>query len=164
MMTQSSTTIRAAVADDTPVLLRFIHELAAYEGRADTCTVTEPALKNALFGAHPSLEAIVAEHAGKPVGFALFFGYFSPSVGVPATFMELLYVVPEQRGRGTGRALLQQVARIAVERGSDRLEWGVGKANTPALGFYTRLGATVVDDVLACRLDGDALRQVAGPG
>jgi GNAT superfamily N-acetyltransferase len=164
MMTESSMaglTIRAAVADDAPTILRFIHELAAFEGRADTCTVTEPALSNALFGTRPSLEAIVAEHDGEPIGFALIFGYFSPNVGVPATFMELLYVVPEQRGRGTGRALLRRVARIAVERGSDRLEWGVDKANAPAIGFYTRLGAAIVDDILACRLDGDALRQVA---
>ena len=160
-MTESSMTIRAAVPDDTPVILRFIHELAAYEGRADTCTVTEPPLRTALFGTPPSLEAIVAEEAGKPVGFALHFGYFSPNVGVPATFMELIYVVPEQRGRGIGRALLQRVARIAVERGSDRLEWGINRANTPAIGFYRRLGAAIGDDILAGRLDGDALRQIA---
>jgi GNAT superfamily N-acetyltransferase len=160
-MTDNGVTIRAAVADDTPLLLRLIHELAAHEGRADTCTVTEPALRTALFSARPSLEAIVAEDAGEPVGCALFFGYFSPNVGVPATFMELLYVVPEQRGQGTGRALLQRVAQIAVEQGAERLEWGVLRSNEPAIGFYTRLGATIADDILACRLDGDALRHVA---
>ena len=154
-------TIRAAVEDDTPTILRLIRELAAYEGQAGTCTVAEPALRNALFGPRPLSEVILAEEAGDPVGFALFFSYFSPYPGVPGTYMELLYVVPERRGQGTGRALLQQVARIAVERGSGRMEWGVLKANEPAIRFYTRLGAALVDDFMACRLEGDTLRRVA---
>jgi len=161
MMAEGGAMIRAAVESDTPTLLRMIHALAAHEQRADTCTVTQPALHDALFGARPRIEAIIAEQAGEAVGFALHFGYFSPSVGVPATFLELLYVIPEQRGRGTGRALLQRVAQIAVEQGADRLEWGVMKRNEPAIGFYARLGATFVDDFFACRLDGDALRSVA---
>jgi GNAT superfamily N-acetyltransferase len=156
MMTENGMTIRAAGADDAPTLLRLIRELAAYEERTDTCTVTESALRSGLFGPRP-----YAEEAGEAVGFALYFSYFSPNIGVPAMFMELIYVVPGQRGQGTGRALLQQVARIAVEQGADRLEWGVLKKNAPAIGFYDRLGATIVDDFMACRLDGDSLRQVA---
>jgi GNAT superfamily N-acetyltransferase len=91
-------------------------------------------------------------------------GRRTPYPGVPGTFMELLHVVAERRGKGIGRALLQQVARIAVERGSGRLEWGVLKVNEPAIGFYTRLGAALVDDFMACRLEGGTLRRVAdGP-
>jgi GNAT superfamily N-acetyltransferase len=158
---ESGVAIRAVAESDTPTLLRMIHALAAYEQRADTCTVSQQALHEALFGARPRIEAIIAEQGGEAVGFALYFGYFSPSIGVPATFLELLYVIPEQRGRGTGRALLQRVSQIAVEQGADRLEWGVMKRNEPAIGFYARLGATVVDDFFACRLDGDALRSLA---
>jgi GNAT superfamily N-acetyltransferase len=154
--------IRAAEERDTEVLLRLIRQLAAHEGQADACTVTEPALRSALFGRRPLSEAIVAEHAGEPVGFALFFPYFSPFPGVPGIFMELIYVVPERRGQGVGRALLQQVARIAVEQGAGRLEWGVLKANEPAIGFYTGLGTTLVDDFMACRLEGETLRRIAG--
>jgi GNAT superfamily N-acetyltransferase len=160
-MTEHGVMIRPATESDTPTLVRMIHALAAYEQRADTCTVTEHALHEALFGARPRDESIIAEQDGEAVGFALYFVYFSPSIGVLAMFMELLYVIPEQRGRGTGRALLQRVARIAVEQGADRLEWGVMKRNEPAIGFYARLGATFVDDFFACRLDGDALRSVA---
>ena len=153
--------IRAAEARDTPVLLRLIRDMATEEGQADSCTVAEAALHNALFGQHPLADAIIAEDAGETVGFALFFPYFSPYPGVPGIFMELLYVVPERRGQGLGRALLQRVARIAVERGAGRLEWGVLKANAPAIGFYHNLGAELVDDFLACRLEGETLRRVA---
>jgi GNAT superfamily N-acetyltransferase len=165
MMTEderSGVTIRAAEERDTRVLLRLIRELAEYEDQADVFALTEPALRSALFGPRPLSEAIIAEGAGEPVGFALFFPYFSPYPGVPGLFMELLHVVAERRGQGIGRLLLQQVARIAVERGAGRLEWGVVKANEPAIGFYTRFGATLVDDFMACRLEGDALRRVAG--
>jgi GNAT superfamily N-acetyltransferase len=154
-------TIRAAEERDTEVLLRLIREHAAYEDQSDTCVVTELALRSALFGPRPLAEAIVAEDAGEPVGFALFFFYFSPFPGVPGVFMELLYVVSERRGQGIGRALLQHVARIAVERGAGRLEWGVLKANESAMRFYTRLGATLDDDFVACRLEGETLRRVA---
>ena len=165
MMTESDrsgVTIRAAEEQDTPVLLRLTREMAAYEGQADIFALTEPALRNALFGQRPLAEAIIAEDGGEPVGFALFFPYFSPFPGVPGLFMELLYVVSERRGQGLGRALFQEVARIAVERGADRLEWGVLKENVPAIGFYTRFGATMVDDFKAGRLEGETLRRVAG--
>lgn len=153
--------IRTAEARDTPVLLRLIRDMATEEGQADGCTVAEAALHNALFGQRPLVDAIVAEDAGEPVGFALFFPYFSPYPGVPGLFMELLHVVAERRGQGLGRVLLQRVAQIAVERGAGRLEWGVVKENAPAIGFYTRFGATLVDDFMACRLEGDTLRRVA---
>ena len=154
-------TIRAAEERDAPVLLRLIHELAAYEGQSDVCVVTEPALRGALFGPRPLSEAIFAEDAGEAIGFALFFPYFSPFPGVPGLFMELLYVTAERRGQGIGRALLQRVAQIAVERGAGRLEWGVLKENAPTIRFYAGLGATLVDDFVACRLEGEALRRVA---
>lgn len=153
--------IRAAEEHDAPVLLRLIHELAAYEGQADDCVVTEPALRGALFGRRPLADAILAEAGGEAIGFALFFPYFSPYPGVPGLFMELLYVRAERRGQGLGGALLRRVARIAVERGAGRLEWGVLKANAPAIGFYHNLGAELVDDFMACRLEGETLRRVA---
>ena len=153
--------IRAAEERDTPDLLRLIHDLAAYEGQADVCVVTEPALRSALFGPRPLADAILAEDGDEAIGFALFFPYFSPYPGVPGLFMELLYVVPERRGKGIGRALLRRVAQIAVEQGAGRLEWGVLKENAPTIGFYRALGATLVDDFMACRLEGETLRRVA---
>jgi len=157
-------TIRAAVPEDGPALVRLIHGLAAYEQQSESCMIDEAALRAGLFGPRPYAEAIVAEQAGQVLGYALFFGYFSPYPGVPSIFLEHLYVVPEQRGRGTGRALLRRVAQIAVERGAGRLEWGVHRENGPAIGFYRALGATIVGGMLACRLDGDTLRRVAGEG
>ena len=151
--------IRPADEGDTATLLRLIRDMAAGEEQA--CHLTETALRSALFGPRPLAEAILAEGPGEPVGFALFFSYFSPYPGVPGMFMELLYVVSERRGQGLGRALLQEVARIAVERGAGRLEWGVAKANEPAIGFYRRLDAALVDDFMACRLEGDGLRRFA---
>ena len=158
---QADVTIRAAVEDDTPTLLRLIQEMAVYEGQAARCAVTEPGLHDALFSLRPLADAILAEADGATVGFALFFSYFAPYPGVPALFMELLYVVEARRGQGIGRALLQQVARIAVERGADRLEWGVQKVNEAAIGFYGHLGARFADDFMACRLTGEPLRRIA---
>jgi GNAT superfamily N-acetyltransferase len=160
-MTDDGMTIRAAVEDDAPTLLRLIHDMAVDEGQSDICVVDEPALRRGLFSERPYAEAIVAELGGQTIGFALFFSYFSPYPGVPGMFMELLYVVPEQRRKGHGRAILRRVARIAVERGIGRLEWGVLKDNAPAIGFYTRLGAAMMDDFMACRLQGEGLRRVA---
>ncbi len=154
--------IRAAEERDTLVLLRLIHDFADYEGRPDICVVTESALLSALFGPRPLMHAILAEDAGAIVGYALVFAYFAPYPGVISLFMEHLYVVESRRGQGIGRVLLQHVARIAVECGAERLVWGVLQANEPAIGFYTRFGATLVDDFMACRLEGDALRRVAG--
>jgi GNAT superfamily N-acetyltransferase len=146
---------------DAPTLLHQIRDMAGYEGQAEICAITEAALTSALFGARPLADVMLAEGAGEAIGFALFFSYSSPYPGVPGLFMELLYVVPERRGQGVGRALLRRVARIAVERGAGRLEWGVLKANVPVIGFYRGLGAALVDDFMACRLEGEALRRVA---
>jgi GNAT superfamily N-acetyltransferase len=161
---QAAITIRAAVEHDTPTLLRLIQEMAAYEGQAARCAVTETGLRDALFRSRPLADAILAEADGQTVGFALFFSYFAPYPGVPAIFMELLYVVEARRGQGIGRALLRQVARIAVERGADRLEWGVQKVNEAAIGFYGRLGARFTDDFMACSLTGEPLRRFAATG
>src|SRR5688572_13327640 len=138
---RAGVSIRAAEERDVPTLLHQIRDMAAYEGQAEICAITESALERALFGPRPLAEAIVVEEAGELVGFALFFPYFSPYPGVAGIFMELLYVVPERRGQGLGRTLLREVARIAVERGAGRLEWGVGKTNAPAIRFYSGLGA-----------------------
>jgi GNAT superfamily N-acetyltransferase len=160
-MTDTVVTIRAAEERDTETLLQLIRELAEYEGQAAVCMVEAPALRSALFGARPLAQALLAEDASEAVGFALYFPYFSPYPGVPAMFLELLYVVPERRGRGVGTALLRRVAKTAVEQGAGRLEWGVLKMNRPCIEFYRRLGATLVDDFMACRLEGETLRRFA---
>lgn len=154
-------TIRAAVESDAPTLCRFIHGLFAHEGRADECVVSEAALGLYLFGPRPLAEAVVAEDADGVVGFAQYLTYFVAHLGQPGLFLDLLFVRPERRGRGYGRALLCRVAQIAIERGCGRLEWGVLAANASAIGFYERLGATVSGGMLSGRLDGDALRIVA---
>ena len=154
-------TIREAVESDVPALCRFIHGLFEHEGRADECVVSEAALGLHLFGPRPLAEAIVAEDADGVAGFAQYLTYFVAHLGQPGLFLDLLFVRPERRGRGYGRALLRRVARIAVERGCGRLEWGLLAANVSAIGFYERLGATVSGGMLAGRLDRDALRIVA---
>ena len=158
---RASVTIRAAAGADTPTILRLIREMAAHEGQSGSCTATEEGLQDGLFGPRPSAEVILAEEAGSSVGFALFYPCFVPFTGVSGIFMELLYVVEGRRGSGVGTALVSRLAQIAVERGAGRLEWCVMQENAPAIGFYLHLGATGMDALLACRLEGAALRRVA---
>ena len=154
--------IRFAERADVPVILRLIKALSVYEKLEDKVVATEEKVDRALFGRRPYAETIIAELDGKPVGFALFFHNFSTFLAQPGIYLEDLFVEPEQRGAGIGRALLARLAQIAVERECGRLEWAVLDWNKDAIGFYERLGATPNDEWTVYRLTGEALRSLAG--
>lgn len=156
--------IRAAAAADVATILRFVRELAAFEREPDAVLATEPMLAAALFGASPAAEAVIAAIDGEPVGFALFFHNFSTWTGRRGLYLEDLYVTPEARGQGVGRALLTHLAGIAVTRGCGRFEWAVLDWNEAAIGFYRALGATGMDEWTVQRVSGDALLRLAGRG
>lgn len=155
-------TIRGAAVSDVPTVLDLIRQLARYEKLLHEVVADEPLLKRNLFGPRPFAEVLIAESDAKPVGFALFFANFSTFLGRPGIWLEDLFVVPEARGFGIGKALLAKVAEIAVERGSGRLEWTVLDWNEQALGFYRKLGALPMDEWTTYRLTGDALRRLGG--
>jgi GNAT superfamily N-acetyltransferase len=155
--------IRAATPADVPVIHRLIRELAAYEKAPDEARATRGQLTEALFGEHPAAHAHVAEEAdGQIVGFALWFLNFSTWRGVHGIYLEDLYVRPEARGGGHGRALLTELARICVTRGYGRLEWSVLDWNRPAIGFYETLGARPQDGWTVYRLTDEALAALGG--
>jgi GNAT superfamily N-acetyltransferase len=149
--------IRAAEATDVPVIARLIRGLASFEKMEDQVSMTEERLAANLFGEHRYAETLLAEDDGEPVGFALFFHNFSTFLGLPGVYLEDLFVIPEQRGRGIGRALLKELARLAVERGCGRLEWSVLDWNSDAISFYERLGARPNSEWTVYRLTGEAL-------
>ena len=149
--------IRPATEADVPAIADLIRGLARYEKLEQDVTMTEELLAKSLFGPRPYAETLLAEESGKPIGFALFFHNFSTFLALPGIYLEDLFVVPEHRGRGVGRALLKELARIAVERGCGRLEWSVLDWNRDAIGFYERLGATPNSEWTVYRLTGEAL-------
>lgn len=136
--------IRSAVVEDVPTIIELIRELADYEKALDQAKATEEQLRQALFGEHPAVFALIAEDesTGASVGFALWFRNFSTWTGTHGIHLEDLYVRPSARGGGHGKALLAELARIAVERGYSRLEWSVLDWNEPSIGFYKALGAS----------------------
>ena len=154
--------IRPATPDDVPLILELIRELAVYERLAHQVVADEQQLLDTLFGARPSAEVVVSMHGDEPAGFALFFHNYSTFLGRPGIYLEDVYVRPAHRGRGHGRALLEHVARKAVEGGCGRLEWAVLDWNAPAIGFYESLGATAMSDWTVYRLAGEALQKLAG--
>ncbi|HEU0301413.1 MAG TPA: GNAT family N-acetyltransferase [Longimicrobium sp.] len=153
--------IRPAVEADVPLILRFIRELAEYERLVHEVVATEERLRATLFGARPAAEVVIAEDGGEPLGFALFFHNYSTFLAQPGIYLEDLYVRPEARGRGIGRALLAHLARLARERGCGRLEWWVLDWNESAIRFYRSLGAQPMDDWTVFRLTGDPLARLA---
>jgi len=153
--------IRSATATDVPVILRFIRALAEYENLTHACVATEEQLGQHLFGPHPAAEVLIANLDDKPVGFALFFSTFSTFLAKPGIYLEDVFVLPEARGHGVGKALLKAVARIAVQRSCGRLEWAALDWNHPAIGFYKKLGAVAMDEWTTYRVTGDALSQLA---
>jgi GNAT superfamily N-acetyltransferase len=153
--------IRPATADDVALIMHFVRELAEFERAADKVVATEPLLHDALFGAHPAAEAEIASLDGKPVGMALFFHNFSTWTGWRGLYLEDLYVTPEARGSGVGKALLQHLAALAVERGCTRFEWSVLDWNEKAIAFYRSMGAEPMEEWTVYRVTGDALAKLA---
>jgi len=156
-----SLALAPAVEADVPLLLRFIRDLAVYEKLAHEVVATEDGLRRTLFGERPYAEALIARLDGVPAGFALYFHNYSTFLGKPGLYLEDLFVEPGQRGKGIGRALLQRLAAIALERGCGRVEWAVLDWNAPSIAFYRALGASAMDDWTVFRLEGAALRALA---
>ncbi len=154
--------IRPATTEDVAVLHALIGELARYEGLEHEVTSTQEQLREHLFGARPYAEALMAEDDASVVGFALFFHNYSTFGGRPGLYLEDLFVRPESRRKGHGRALFLAVARIAAKRGCGRFEWSVLHWNEPALAFYRSMGAVPMHDWRICRMTGDALARLAG--
>jgi GNAT superfamily N-acetyltransferase len=154
-------TIRFADRTDTPALFALIKALADYEKLADAVVGTAVTLAEHLFGAEPYIEAIVVEDAEKIVGFALFFTSYSTFSTKPGIYLEDLFVLPDYRGQGVGKALLTRLAQIIVKRQWGRLNWSVLDWNQPAIDFYRRMGATILEETRVCRVTGDALIQLA---
>jgi GNAT superfamily N-acetyltransferase len=153
--------IRAAIRADVPQILAFIRALAAYEREPEAVVATEEDLLNDGFGPNPYYFCLIAENDGAPAGFALYFFNYSTWIGRPGIYLEDLFVLPEFRGLGIGKALLRQVAAIAVERDCRRLQWEVLDWNTPAIDFYRAMGAEFLDEWRNVRVSGVALSQLA---
>lgn len=153
-------TIRPATADDVPLIARLIRALAEYEKLAHEVRFDEAVLREKLFGPRPFAEVIIGEVDGVAQGFALFFHNFSTFEGKPGIYLEDLFVRPEARGSGLGKALLSHLAALAVERDCARLEWSVLDWNEPAIGFYKSLGARFMDEWTVMRVDRSALVQL----
>jgi GNAT superfamily N-acetyltransferase len=152
--------IRPATAEDIPTIADLIRALAEYERLAHEVILKETDLREHLFGARRYAEVVLAEEAGTVVGFALFFPTFSTFLARPSLYLEDLFVRPEHRGKGHGKALLQHLAKLALERGCGRFEWAVLDWNTPAIDFYKRLGAVPMHDWTVFRVTGEALRRL----
>src|SRR5919199_1984944 len=154
--------IRPATEADVPLILSFIRELAEYERLSHEVVATEAALQDALFGERRFAEVLLGYGGVSPAAFALFFHNFSTFLGKPGIYVEDLYVKPEFRGAGIGRALLIHLAKLARERGCGRLEWSVLDWNEPAIRFYKGIGASPVGGWTLYRVSGEALEDLAG--
>lgn len=153
--------IRDAVIADVPVILQLIRDLATYERAPNDVVATENGLRDVLFGREPAARVLLVFEGTEPVGFAVYFFNFSTWVGRPGLYLEDLFVKPEVRGRGYGRALLVRLAQIARERGCGRMEWAVLDWNEPAIQFYRKLGAAPMEDWTVFRLTRDGIAQLA---
>ncbi|MGI5470810.1 N-acetyltransferase family protein [Streptomyces sp. CA-132043] len=153
--------IRTATPADVPAVHAMIRELAEYEREPESAKATEEQLRDALFGDHPAVFGLIAEESGTPVGFALWFRNFSTWTGTHGVYLEDLYVRPEHRGGGHGKALLATLAQICVSRGYGRFEWSVLDWNEPSIGIYKSIGAQPMDEWTVFRLTGEALHDLA---
>lgn len=156
----SNTQFRFADEGDVALILDFIKGLAEYERMSDQVVATEDILREWIFEKKKA-EVIFAQEDGKEIGFALFFHNFSTFLGRSGIYLEDLFVLPEYRGRGHGKALIRELARITVERGCGRLEWSCLDWNRPSIDFYLSLGATPMDEWTVYRLTGDVLKDFA---
>jgi GNAT superfamily N-acetyltransferase len=161
-VTAAEASIRPAAPADVPAVHGLIRELADFERLTHVCTGTPAELAAALGGRPPAAEVLVADLHGEIVGFALFFPTFSTFLARPGLWLEDLYVQPAHRSRGVGTRLLRAVAALAVERGCGRFEWAVLDWNAPAIGFYERMGATVMPDWRIARVTGEPLDRLGG--
>jgi len=155
--------IRSAVAADAALIVRFIAELAAYEELAHEARATEADLARDLFGADPRVFCELAEQGGRPIGFALWFYTYSTFQGRHGIWLEDLFIEPEARGQGAGKALLAHLARRCVREGLGRLEWWVLDWNEPAIAFYKSHGGVMQDEWTKVRVDGAALQRLGAP-
>lgn len=149
--------IRRATPDDAEAIYNMIYELAVYEKAPEEVVTTPNEIRESLFSASSNTEALICEIANKTVGYAVFFTSYSTWLGRSGIYMEDLYVSPESRGYGAGKALLKTIAKYAVERGCGRLEWSVLDWNQPAIDFYLSIGAAAQSEWVRYRLSGDAL-------
>jgi GNAT superfamily N-acetyltransferase len=154
--------IRPGLLEDVPLIAELIEALARYEKLEHEVVMTEEKLTTHLFGERRYAETLIAEDGDRPVGFALFFHTFSTFLAQPGLYLEDLFVVPERRGAGIGRALLERLAQVAIDRGCGRLEWAVLNWNQDAIRFYERLGAKPNSEWTVYRLTGEPLRALAG--
>ena len=161
MNIQNNFEIRPARVEDVPIILELIRALATYERAPDEVTATEEQLLDVLFGEKPVAEVLLAFEGKSPVGFAIFFHNFSTWLRRPGLYLEDLFVKPEARGRGYGRALLVDLARIARDRGCGRMEWAVLDWNDPAIQFYRKLGAKPMEEWTVFRLTRDGIAELA---
>jgi GNAT superfamily N-acetyltransferase len=156
-----ATTIRPATRADIPQILKFSRALATYERAPEAVMATEVDLERDGFGLNPFYFCLIAEHEGRPAGFAFYFFNYSTWLGRPGLYLEDLFIEPELRGLGIGKALLERVAAIAVEKGCPRLQWAVLDWNTPAIEFYRAMGAEFLDEWRTVRVTGEALEVLA---
>ena len=159
--TNSKPSFRHAQRNDVPLILKFIKDLADYEGLLDEVVADEATLEEWIFN-RKKAEVIFAMEGDTEVGFALFFHNFSTFLGRAGIYLEDLYVMPEYRGKGYGKALLSKLAQIALERGCGRLEWWCLDSNTPSIDFYLSLNAEPMDEWTVYRIAGDTLTELAG--
>jgi GNAT superfamily N-acetyltransferase len=157
----ASLRIEQATERDVPQILQFIRELAAYEKLLHRVEASEERIRETIFGPHAYAAAVFAYTADTPVGFALFFYTYSTFVGLPGLYLEDLYVTPQARGKGVGRALLRYLAKLAKEKGCWRIEWAVLNWNEAAIRFYQSLGAVPMDEWAVYRLSGESLDLLA---
>lgn len=160
-MARAALVIRRGTKRDVPTILRLIRGLAEYERLAHEVEASAARVRAHGFGRRRYFETLICRRGGRPVGFALYFFTYSTFLARPTLYLEDLFVLPEERGNGAGRALLRALARIAVRRGCGRLEWTVLDWNRPAIGFYRRLGARLRREWILTRLTGAPLRRLA---
>jgi GNAT superfamily N-acetyltransferase len=153
--------LRAATRADVPVILRLVRDLAEYERAPKAVVASEEDLLRHGFGSSPRFSVLLAEEEGRVAGFALWFFTFSTWLGKPGLYLEDLFVSPQLRGRGIGKAMMIELARIAVREGCGRFEWAVLDWNQPSIDFYRSLGARLMEDWVLCRLEGDSLHSLA---